>query len=214
MSETLLGGTADNTNTSVPAEATSTETLLTSTENVETKSPDVPDTQTQEGQSEEKADGEAQAEAVKGAPEKYELTLPEGSDAAFIEKYESIAKELDLPQDKAQATLDKLSVAYKETISQKIAEVREGWANESRANKEFGGDKLNETLAIAKKAEAYGGDEFRALLKETGLGNHPVIIKTMYEIGKVLSEDKVLTGKAGGGSEKTIAQRMYPTMNP
>lgn len=153
-----------------------------------------------------------------GAPEKYEFAAPEGvtfSDSV-IGKYSEVAKELDLPQDKAQLILDKMQPAIAAHQAEVVAQAKTQWADDSKADKEFGGDKLQESLAVAFKArDAFASPELRALLDETGLGNHPEVIRMFYRAGKAISEDTFTPGRnAGGSTPPTLAQRMYPNMNP
>ena len=70
------------------------------------------------------------------------------------------------------------------------------WAETSKADKEFGGEKLGENLAIAKTAlDKFATPEFTKLLNDTGLGNHPEVLRVFYRAGKAISADTVVTGK-------------------
>ena len=141
---------------------------------------------------------------------KYEFKLPEGMelDAALAAEFTTIAKDLKLTPEAAQKLVDLRSAAeakraelHKTTIAK--------WADDVKADKELGGDKLAESTATAKKAIALGGPELTALLNESGLGNHPVIFKWAHAIGKAMSEDsKVITG-SGTADQKTMADRLY-----
>mgnify|MGYP000700477353 CR=1 FL=1 len=66
--------------------------------------------------------------------------------------------------------------------------------------------------AVAKKAlDTFGTPEFRTLLNESGLGNHPEMIRMMFRAGKAISEDKFVP--AGSGSPKgakDAANALYP----
>lgn len=87
------------------------------------------------------------------------------------------------------------------------------WAETVKADKELGGDKLDQTLATAKKAIDLGPPELKEMLNVTGLGNHPAVVKWAYTIGKALSEDRFVTGKAGE-KPATVASTLFPNMNP
>ena len=65
------------------------------------------------------ADPPADPPKPPGAPEAYEFKAPEGReyDADFLTTFTEVAKELDLPQDKAQVVLDKLSEKAQERQS-------------------------------------------------------------------------------------------------
>ena len=64
----------------------------------------------------------------------------------------------------------------------------QAWEEASRNDPDFGGEKLNENLAIANRAlEAYDPQgEIRAMLAETGYGNHPALVRFFLAIGRDL----------------------------
>jgi hypothetical protein len=156
---------------------------------------------------------------VEGAPEKYEdFQLPEGADLKVSEEFTTLAKELDLNQGKAQKVVDlgskivqRMASAQAETLATAV----KGWAAESRADAEFGGQNVAANVAIAEKAlQTFGTPELRALLKGTGLAQHPEVIRAFYRAGKAISEDGfVPAGSTNSTNGKSAAQSLYPTMN-
>ena len=58
-----------------------------------------------------------------------------------------------------------------------------------------------------------GFPELRELLQSTGLGNHPVIVRTFNEIGKSISEDCMPGGKPAAVQDKTFAEALYGNRN-
>lgn len=160
----------------------------------------------------------APAEAPKSesaqAPEAYAFEAPEGVtlDSAAVEEFSAIAKELGLEQGKAQAIAD---IAVK--MQQRQAEAQQAlvtsWVEQVKVDKEIGGEKFAENLAIARKAlESFGTPELQDVLNMTGLGNHPEVIRAFYKAGKAISEDRFIPG-APKGAEMDMAKRMFPTMN-
>lgn len=143
---------------------------------------------------------EQQTEAKpEGAPETYEFKAPEGHhfDETVIAQFSEVAKELNLPQDKAQMVLDKMAPAIAERQAAALETVSKEWADASRADKEFGGDKFDGSLAAAKQGlEKFATPELQKLLVDTSLGNHPEVLRLFTRIGKAISEDKVVTGDA------------------
>lgn len=155
----------------------------------------------QEGQNDGNAQGDKSGEPAKGAPEVYEFKAPEGQtfDPEVMNSFSEIAKELNLPQDAAQKMVDKVAPKILERQMQALENVRNEWAESARTDKEFGGDKLNDNLVVAKKAlDSFGTPELRKLLNESGLGNHPEMIRLMYRAGKAISEDRFVGGTRGG----------------
>lgn len=172
--------------------------------------------------------GTTAAPKPQGAPEKYEFKAPEGVqlDATVVDEFSAVAKELGLPQDAAQKVIDKLAPAMAKqnlaTVTAAMDQASTRWVEAVHSDKEIGGDKLQENLAVAKKAlDRFGTPELRALLGKfdpkanpmgTGLGNHPEIIKAFYRAGKSISEDRpVPGGVAPSKGERDAAKALYPT---
>ncbi len=161
-------------------------------------------------------EAKAPAEAPK-APEAYEFKAPEGRvfDSEVMASYSQVAKELNLSQESAQRLLDAVGPKMAERQMAMIEATRNGWADNSKSDREFGGEKLSENLGVAKKAlDAFGTAELRTLLNETGLGNHPELIRFMFRAGKAISEDRMVSGsatqaKAGPRSFADLAEALY-----
>lgn len=168
--------------------------------------------QTQEGEGGKTEGEEKGAEQKVGAPEQYEFKAPEGQqfDAAVIDAFSEVAKELNLPQEAAQKVLDKVAPVIANRQAEQLQAACTEWADTAKADKEFGGDKLTENLAVAKKGlDTFGTPELRTLLNESGLGNHPEVIRAFYRAGKAISEDRVITGTQGAGAADP-AKRLFP----
>lgn len=170
--------------------------------------------QNTEGQPAEGANPEGeQAKAPEGAPEKYEFKAIEGAEvtADTLAEFSEVAKELNLSQDAAQKILDKMAPAMARRQAEAIEGVKTQWAESARTDKEFGGDKLGENLAVAKKAlDSFGSPELRTLLNESGLGNHPEVIRFMVRAGKAISEDGLVQGTRSTAAAADPAKRLFP----
>ena len=162
-----------------------------------------------------KTEGEQQEKKPEGAPESYEFKAPEGTqfDDAVIGAFSEVAKELNLPQDQAQKVLDKMAPVIAARQIEQIQAASTEWAEAAKTDKEFGGDKLAENLGTAKKAlDALATPELRTLLEESGLGNHPEVIRVFYRAGKAISEDRFVSGQAGKTNQGD-ARRLYAASN-
>jgi hypothetical protein len=150
----------------------------------------------------------AKADAAEVA---YEFTAPEGVelDKASTEEFVAIAKELKLPKEAAQKVVD-LAIKREQARAEAFATEVKGWEASVKADKDLGGDKLSETLAVCRKAIDLGPPELRDLLSSSKMGSHPAVVKWAYAVGKALSEDKFVTGGSGAKGEKTAAQVLYP----
>lgn len=154
-----------------------------------------------------------------GAPEKYEdFKAPEGQtlDASVMTEFSGLAKELDLPQDKAQALVTKLApvIAKQQNdhINATLAKADTEWLAASKTDSEFGGTDFDKNVGIAKNAiNTFGTDAFKQFLDQSRMGNHPEWVRFAYRIGKAISQDgKVIAGAQPGQGNKTLADQLWP----
>jgi len=160
-------------------------------------------------------DGEATAPA-KQAPEKYEFTAPEGSgmDADGLAAFGELARDMDLSQEAAQKMVDKMAPAMQARQQAAVERNSTAWADAARADKEYGGEKLDASLATAKKAlTQFGTPELQSLLNDSRLGNHPEMIRFMVRAGAAISEDRMVTGGAGPAATQNTAKTLYPNQS-
>lgn len=146
-------------------------------------------------------------------PEKYEFKAPEGVelDSVAAGEFSALAKDLKLTADQAQGVVD-IAVKMQQRQAESVAATVKEWGDQSKADKEFGGDNLDANLAIAKKAvDTFGSDAFKQLLSSSGLGNHPEVIRTFLKAGKAISNDTfVKSGNPATTNGASLAERMYP----
>ncbi|MEQ9887617.1 peptidase [Pectobacterium zantedeschiae] len=150
-----------------------------------------------------------------GAPEKYEFKATEGQDldADALAAFEPLARELGLTNEQGQKFVDAYASKILPHIQKQQVEawqkVTDGWAETVKADKEIGGDKLTANIGKAQQAMMqFGGDELKQALEETGLGNHPALVKAFVKIGHAMSEDKMLAG-GSDGEQLSAAQVLY-----
>ena len=149
---------------------------------------------------------------IEGAPEAYDFKAPEGQefDGQTIEQFSEVAKELNLPQEAAQKLLDKMSPVLAQRQAEQIQEVQQQWRQQAETDAEIGGDKLPENLSFAKKAmENFATPELKTLLNESGMGNHPEVVRMFVRVGKAISEDGFITG-GSARSSSADPRRLYP----
>jgi hypothetical protein len=160
---------------------------------------------------------ETEPKEPEGAPEEYSFEFTEGTiiDDDAVAELSAIAKELNLPQAEAQkfaAVAEKMSQKWTEGLQNHIIETRTGWRDTVKADKEIGGDKMPENLALAKSAiEAFGTPELKAMLDDTGIGDNPEFIRFALRVGKANSEhDFVKSGKPAA----EVSFYDHPTSKP
>ncbi|MGE7139145.1 hypothetical protein ACQKIE_16080 [Luteibacter sp. NPDC031894] len=157
------------------------------------------------------------------APEKYELSVPEGFqlEPETTAEFEQIAREFDLDNDQANKLIP-LGVKLAQRIEAKQAETHQSqvaqWADAVRNDKELGGANFDATVATAKKAlDRFGTPELKQLMDTSGFGNHPEIVRAFHRIGQAIADDTFVNAPSGGGtSGKSPASVLFdhPTSQP
>jgi hypothetical protein len=190
-------------NNNTAAEEVKTEDVLfkeeTKQEQVETK------TETTEA----KADTEGKGQEVK-ADEKREEVAPTDADADLelevtadsglkpedVEFVKQFAKENNLSKEAAQKILaDKAKAIsdFKTGQTQELEKRKHEWLDHAKADKEIGGEAFNQSVTLANRAIGeFAPPELRKVLDDSGLGNHPLLIKTFARIGKKMSNDNLV----------------------
>lgn len=140
------------------------------------------------------------------APEKYELTVPEGFqlEPETTAEFEAIAREFDLDNDQANKLIP-LGAKLAQRIEAKQAETHQAqvaqWADAVRNDKELGGEHFETTVTTAKKAlDRFGTPELKQLMDTSGFGNHPEIVRAFHRIGLAIADDKFVNAPSGAGS--------------
>lgn len=156
--------------------------------------------------------GTAAAEPAAKAPEKYELTVPEGDrvTADDLAHVETAARAAGWSNEQAQAYVQALHDAA-EAMEQRYLEV-------TTADPEYGGDKLAETQKLARRVinairpEGHARrDSFLRFLNRAGTGNHIEVVSFLADLGKRMSEDSVLLGSPSAGQPKEVDFYDHPT---
>lgn len=174
------------------------------------------------------AENEAGEDAASVVPEKYELKASDGLpdlDADVVALAEPVFKELGLTNDQAQQLVpvaehfaQRIAEQMEAAATANVAQQRAAWLAEAQAAEDIGGAKWNDTLVSAAKGlDALGftkGTPFRDLLDDSGLGNHPDMIRAWLKVGRAVSEDSdfVRGGVATAGA-RTAAEALYPSQS-
>jgi hypothetical protein len=126
------------------------------------------------------------------APDGYKLEGEHGLTEQQVAAFREQAHAMGLPQRQAEgmvAFYAKQQAAAREALqTQGVTSLTEEWgaAFDDRVN------------AARKAAELYGGPELMQVLKDTGLGYHPAIVRAFAKIGLETSEPGELRGGSGG----------------
>lgn len=173
--------------------------------------------QTQEGQQQagEKKEGEGEQAQKPVVPEAYAFKdLPEGYSISEQQLAEvtPLFKELSLTQeqaDKLMAFDAKRALAAEQAGLEQRQGLVTGWEKSLREDASFGGANFDANVGVAQKALAqFGTPELSIMLKESGLGSHPEVVRLFHRIGQQLAEGQLHSG-SGNQSRKTDAEVFY-----
>jgi len=152
---------------------------------------------------------------AEGPPEKYEFNLPEGMalDDAALGKFEPVLRDVGLTNEQANklaGVFAEIRAADLQQSQAAFAEQVTGWLGEVKADPDLGGAKFDATVKLAGSAmAAFGTPALREVLNNTGLGNHPELVRLMSRVGAALQEDKTAGPAGAGGGERSLAERLY-----
>jgi hypothetical protein len=174
---------------------------------------------------EEKAAAEEKAKLF-GAPEgDYEISgLPDDMeiDKEALEAVSPVAKELGLSNEGfsklanvyATQVMPKVVEGVVDNLQKDIAAQHAAWATEAlemiNTDDTFAGKKLDDVKAMSAKAiDRFGGPDFRKYLNDTGLGNHPAMLKFAYLTGQAIAEDTTFERGGVAPTQKSRTEKYY-----
>lgn len=172
--------------------------------------------QTQEGQQQgEKKEGEGEQAQKPVVPEAYAFKdLPEGyamTDEQLAE-VSPLFKELGLTQEQANKLVAfdaKRALAAEQAGLEQRQGLVTGWEKSLREDAAFGGANFDANVGVAQKALAqFGTPELSTMLKESGLGSHPEVVRLFHRIGQQLAEGQLHSG-SGNNTRKSDAEVFY-----
>lgn len=160
-----------------------------------------------------------------GPPTTYDLKVPDKAtvDPAIVERTAAIARAQGLDNAAGQVLLDGM-IAEVSAQEKAVAAAwqpggalwkarDEAWSAQALADPELGGSK--EALATSveyanKVVDRLADPDLKELLKVTGWGSHPAVLRLLNRIGRGMSESSFRPGKgAAGGGPKTAAEKLY-----
>lgn len=146
---------------------------------------------------------------------KYAFTMPEGVeiDAALAEQAMPVFKDMGL----SRANADKAVKFYAEAKAKEVEaaqanwdKINSDWIASAKADKEYGGDKFDASLAHANRVlSKHGTPELIEYLKVSGGGNHPEVIRFMARVGNAFSDDKPTGSKTVSAVADDPVKIMY-----
>lgn len=148
-----------------------------------------------------------------------EFKLPEGLNANedVMTEFTSFAQEHKLDQATAQSLIDYHAKQLQATMDAQVNqwnEQRQTWRKAAKADQEYGGEKLQESMkAVSLAVKEYGTPELKQVLDTYGLGDNPEVVRLFYRVGAELTEGKLKMGHGEPGVSDDPAKVLYPGMN-
>lgn len=179
------------------------------------------------GEGEKPADGDAAKSAdAPVVPETYEFKLPDGAelDEKALPMVQDLFKELGLPQDKAQAVLEKLleidnarqpsPEQIQQHYEEQAAALNKNWGEECRKLEGIGGENFNKSLETCSQVMVkFASPELRNFLTYSALGSNPEFFKFIHAIGSAMSQDTLEHGGAASKGPRSIENILWPASN-
>ena len=182
--------------------------------------PEVEGKETKPEESGQKDTPEEKSKAEPKEGDELRLNPPKDSplSKAQVEQIASFAKEHKLDQKAAQLLLDNQHKAMAEAkagvLESQKAELkgkRSEWLKEAESDAEIGGKGFAENAVLAERAVTrFASPTLRKMLGDSGLGNHPELIRTFARIGRAMADDKFIHPGAPPGKVRSVAETLYP----
>ena len=140
------------------------------------------------------------------------IVLPENSPISqdALAAFKQMATQVNLPakalgqwlsyeENRLQTAADQAQKSQQEQLK--------NWARQTQET--FGPQWQEEVSKAVRAADAFGGPQLRQLLEETGLGNHPVMVRTFHAVAQRICEDVTPGGASNATTDKTFTQALY-----
>ena len=148
------------------------------------------------------------------APVAYDLKIadPSAFDPAAIEAFKKIAAENNLTPEVAQKLVD-FQQGLNQQAASDLTALKENWRQESL--KELGPNSSAELAHAARFRDQFADKDLVEFLSESGLGNHPAVVRMFVKAGKAIAEDRFVDGKSSAaqnqGSMEARLNRLFPS---
>lgn len=161
------------------------------------------------------ADGKGEAGKEGAESAAYTITAPEGypiSEGA-LKGLNEVCKSANLNEEQANAVMAYMKGNYTSAMASQQEAMQaqaKTWIGEFQADKDFGGDKFDASVADAQRALATFDQSgtVSKMLAETGYGNNPDVLRIFARVGRALGEDKLI-GNGSGGESVPLEDRLF-----
>lgn len=140
------------------------------------------------------------------------LAVPQdvATHATGLDDFRAFAAENAIAPDLAQKLVDFQAGLMRDATATHARTVAD-WERAARTDTEIGGVGFDVHLGAAKRAlTSFASPAFTDLLNQSGLGNHPEVIRTLARVGRAMAEDGRVAGAQPAAANPLAA--LYPTM--
>ncbi len=148
------------------------------------------------------------------------FTAPEGMtlDAEQLKPALELFKESRLSQETAQKFIDMATqreLAAANRSVQAYIDLNTKWQGEVMADPEIGGPKWDASKAsVDRLMDRLNIPGLKEALNLTGAGNHPAVVKAFVRLGKMTSEDRIITGPGAPAADQSRTPNYYGDSGP
>lgn len=148
-------------------------------------------------------------------PEKYDLKLSDDSpfDAVFLERIAAEARERGLSNEDAQKLIDRddrIVTGYIQAQGALLRKTSEAWVEEAKTDKEIGGSGFKKNIETARRyVDRFGSESLKKALNETGLGNHPELIRMIVRAASTMADDTLVMPKGQASAGKRPMEEAF-----
>jgi hypothetical protein len=172
-----------------------------------------------QGQASGQAEGQTQtADNAKSVPVELKFDAPQNVtyEPVMLGEFKSFAAEQKFNQSQVDGVL-KLAVKMQEQAAQAQekawSQQLDTWAEEAEKDSELTDNgkpgAFDKNAAIANEAfKKFAPPELATWLQQTGLGGHPLLVKTFYRIGKAMADDTFAYG-APAVAPKSLGETLF-----
>lgn len=161
------------------------------------------------------AEPEAAQDDAPVIPEQYEIIEGSEETHGMLEAFADVAKDLGMTQEafgKFNAFINEFANQHNTEEAEFVKNAQTEWVNTIRADKELGGAELESNVKVAKAAlDKFGSDELKSLLRDTGLGMNPDMVRLLFRVGKSMQDDSFVDGDGvAPGKALSVEDILYP----
>ena len=137
-----------------------------------------------------------------------------GDDEGVLDDFREFAHQTGLTQDQAENILNLYGDIQEEEKTQRAKEI-EDLALDTKINlqKEWGRNYEGKIDMATRAFAQFSSPELKSIMNETGLGNHPEMIRAFSQIGEILGEDSLVVGTGMGSTQFSPQQARVEIQN-